>query len=580
MPVAANAWQDMAYAASRMMNRGKPTMTRTQGLARTLLSVLLTMAPVARAQDTRAGPPAGPLGYTELVALSAEFAAFREPAVAQGIADHSREAIAHKRAGTAAFHARLQQMNVAAWPRPQQVDWLLVRSMLDQYEFELAVTRPWARDPGFYLDPLLPTAFTELPVEGEALASLRKTLRRVPPTLSAAQRNLDSVAADYADLALRNLERADGVGHEQPVRQEPPAGVIGWYADLLARARAVQPALAEDIEAAAQSLVAYRDWLKHNRPRMTGKAGVGRENLDWYLKQAKLLPWNTDQLLLLGQREFDRISALLVLERQRNRALPELQPATGKDEYERRIAEADRQIRRFIVERDILTIPDYVGGFDHNVPWTVRPGGLNFWEQIQFRDPRPDHVHAVIPGHRFDQLLADHSTHPIRAGYGDGARIEGWGVYLEDLFLQLGLLDDLPRTRELFHVFGIKRAVRVSADLGMQLNGMNVPQAVGYMRSRVPWLDEDVARVDAEIYLRQPPGYGFGYTIGKLQIEQLLTDRSRQLGDAFSLHRFHDEFLAAGRLPVSLIRYELTGFDDQIRHMWQREALPRPSRMP
>lgn len=551
-------------------------MTFAQGLATTLLFAFLSVATAAIASDTRAGPPSGPLGYAELVALHSGFTAFREPALVQGIADHSREAIARKRAGTARFHERLQQMNVAAWPRPQQVDWLLVRSLLDHYEFELAVTRPWARDPGFYLDPLLQTAFTELPVEGEALASLRKTLRGVAPTLAAAQRNLDAAAADYADLALRNLERADGVGHEQPVRPVPPAGVIGWYADLLARARAVQPALVDDIEAASQSLVAYRDWLKHNRSQMTGKAGVGRENLEWYLKQVKLLPWDTDQLLLLGQREFERLTATLVLERQRNRDLPELQPATGKGEYARRIAEADRQIRRFIVERDILTIPGYVGEFDHNVPWTERPGGLNFWEQIQFRDPRPDHVHAVIPGHRFDQLLADHSTHPIRAGHSDGARVEGWGVYVEELFLQLGLLEDLHRTRELFHIFGIKRAVRVNADLRMQLNEMTVPQAVSYMRSRVPWLDEDVARVDAEIYLRQPPGYGFGYTTGKLQIGQLLADRSRQLGDSFSLRRFHDEFLAAGRVPVALIRYELTGFDDEVRHMWQREPLPVP----
>lgn len=550
-------------------------MIRAQWLAMLLLTTLVaTTATAATAAIAHTGPPSGPLGHAELVALLSEFKAFRKPATAHGVADYSLEAIRQKRAGVARFHERLQQMNVAAWPRPQQVDWLLVRSMLDQYDFELAVSRPWARDPGFYLDPLLQTAFTELPVEGEALASLQQKLRAVPPSLAAAQRNLDAVAADFADLALRNLERADGVGHEQPVRPVPPAGVIGWYEDLLSRARTQQPELVRDVEAASRSLVAYRDWLEANRPQMTGKAGVGRANLEWYLKHVKLLPWNTDQLLLLGQREFERMTAFLALERHRNRALPELQPAASKEEYERRIAEADRHIRRFIVEQDLLTIPDYVGEFDHNVPWMVRPGGLNFWEQVQFRDPRPDHVHAVIPGHRFDQLLADHDTHPIRAGYSDGARVEGWAVYLEEAFLQAGLLQELPRTRELFYIFGIKRAVRVNADLRMQLNEMTVPEAVSYMRSRVPWLDEDVARVDAEIYLRQPPGYGFGYTIGKIQVDQLLADRSRQLGDKFSPRRFHDEFLAAGRMPVALIRYELTGLDDEIRQMWQRDPLP------
>ena len=46
---------------------------------------------------------------------------------------------------------------------------------------------------------------------------------------------------------------------------------------------------------------------------------------------------------------------------------------------------------------------------------------------------------------------------------------------------------------------------------------------------------------------------------GKIQIEQLLADRRRQLGDAFTFKRFMDEFDAAGQIPISLIRWELTG---------------------
>jgi hypothetical protein len=53
---------------------------------------------------------------------------------------------------------------------------------------------------------------------------------------------------------------------------------------------------------------------------------------------------------------------------------------------------------------------------------------------------------------------------------------------------------------------------------------------------------------------------------GKLQIEQLLTDRRRQLGSAFTLRRFMDEFDAAGLIPISLIRWELTGeLSDDLR---------------
>ena len=54
---------------------------------------------------------------------------------------------------------------------------------------------------------------------------------------------------------------------------------------------------------------------------------------------------------------------------------------------------------------------------------------------------------------------------------------------------------------------------------------------------------------------------------GKLQIEALLSERAAQLGDEFDLHAFHDEFLAAGAIPIALIRWEMTGRDDRVRHM-------------
>ena len=63
------------------------------------------------------------------------------------------------------------------------------------------------------------------------------------------------------------------------------------------------------------------------------------------------------------------------------------------------------------------------------------------------------------------------------------------------------------------------------------------------------------------------PTYGTSYTVGKIQILGLLGDRARQLGDAFSLKRFLDEFTAARMVPVSLIRWELTGQADEITRM-------------
>jgi hypothetical protein len=420
---------------------------------------------------------------------------------------------------------------------------------------------------------MLRVTFTELPLEGEALDSFLKQIRAVPVLVNEAYKHLDDVAADYADLALHNLNTSDGVGHGYPYRARPPAGVLGWYDDLLNRA-GDQPGLLEDIRAARTAVQGFEVWLKQRRPAWTAAAGVGEAAFDWYLKHVKLMSWSAAEIVVLGQRELDRLWAAYALERHRNRALPELEPAVSAEDYQQRINATDKRIREFLEQQSIITVPDYIGELDTNAPWIVRPSGRNFWEEIQFRDPSPDHLHAVIPGHRFDGLLASHNEHPVRGKIYSAARVEGWATYLEEAMLQAGLFEALPRVRELIQIFGIFRAARVPADVWLQTRQMNVEQVIDYWLPRVPYLDRNVARVDAEIYLRRPPGYGIGYTIGSLQMQRLLADRKRQLGDNFDLKEFHDVLMSSGRLPLSLLRWEMTGLDDEVKQFWKRDPIP------
>jgi hypothetical protein len=568
-------------------------MKRTQWslLARILLVAVLASATRFAAAADAAGPPQGKGTHADLVALLDEFLQWQDPARAKGnndewlletagkdASDFSAAAVDKRRAKMQELQAKLADMNVASWNRKQQVDYLAVRARFDQENFTLNVSKPWSRDPGFYVEQMLRGTFTELPVKGDKLKAVRAELRSMPKVVGAAKQNLTEVAADYADLAMFNLANADGVGHGFPYRAVPPPGIIGWYADLLGRAEKQQRELVPDIKAAKKSAEDFLAWIKANRGSMNGQAGVGRENFDWYVKNVKLMPYTADEILTLGHRELERLWALYALEQHHNRNLPPLELSKSKEEYEAKIAATDKQVRKFLVEQDIITIPDYIKELDTNVPWIVRPTGPNFWEQIQFRDPHPDHLHAVIPGHRFDAVVERHSTDPIRSKLTDGVRVEGWGVYLEEGMMHAGVLDDQPRVKELIYLFGIFRAARVSADVWLQLNQMKVADVVKYWMERTPYLEPDVARVDAEIYLRRPPGYGLGYMMGMLQMQELLADSKRQLGDKFVLKDFHDTFMAAGRVPLSLIRWEMTGLDDEVKNFWAHEPLPAASR--
>ena len=552
-----------------------------------VIGILATLALGAPAiADPIDGMPAGEGSYADLVALYDEFLTWQDEARARravpnrdiaGAAadihpDYGVTAVAARVARMEALQQRLLDMAVRDWTLAEQVDYLAVRSRFDQAEFMLTVARPWARDPGFYVDRMLRVTFAKLPLDEEATLALRAELAAVALLAEEARANLTDVAADYADLALHNLHNADGVGHGYPYRAVPPAGVLGWYDDFLERSLSEQPALSVDIVRARVAVQAFADWLAENRPEMTGKAGVGKAHFDWYLKHVKLMPWDTDAIVELGLRELDRLWAVHALAQHKNRDLPALELPESAAEYAARIDRVDTTIREFLADEHIITVPKFVGTLGTNVPWIERPDGPNFWEQVQYRDPTPDHLHAVIPGHRFDGVMERINQHPIRGRLTSGARAEGWAVYLEEAMLEAGL-PVAPRTRELIYIFGIFRAARVPADVWLQLNEMTVSEAVAWWLERVPYLDENVARVDAEIYLRRPPGYGLGYTVGMLQMQRLLGERKRQLGDAFVLKDFHDEFLAAGRLPIALIHWELTGETDGIEPLWQRRRL-------
>jgi len=554
-------------------------------MPRRFFPTVLVLITLFGASATAQEPSSQSTPHANLVSLFGDFLDWKEnpPDVGEinasgpwdGVVDYSSDAVDQRQRRVTGFLESLESMDVSGWSRAQQAEFLAVRAKVQEENFRLHVSRPWARDPGFYVDQMLFLTFTELPIADDALAKALAELQAIPVLVNEARKNLNDVAADYRMLALHNLRQADGVGHGHPYREVPPAGVIGWYNDYLERARSLQPQLVPAIKQARDAVIAFEEWLLTNGDQMQGEAGVRQEAFDWYLKNVKLIPYTSDEVVLLGQRELDRLWALYGLERHRNRKLPELEPATSAKDYAERIDRVDTMIRQFLVEQEVISIPSYVGELSTNVPWIERPSGLNFWEAVQFRDPSPDHLHAVIPGHRFDGLVEDNNPHPIRGRITDGVRTEGWGVYLEEGMQHLGLFEDDPRVRELIYVFGIFRAARVPADVWLQRNEMTVDEVVAFWRERVPYLDPNVARVDAEIYLRRPPGYGMGYTIGMLQMQELLADVRRLRGDAFVLQDFHDEFMSLGRLPMSLIQWEMTGDDRLVAHFWTSDPLPR-----
>lgn len=508
----------------------------------------------------------GQVSYDKLLSLHQEVLRLRRPAMLDGIQDHRPATVENRQHELQELQQRFNALRLDGFSVAQKVDYLLVKSQINELDFNFRVIRPWARDPGFYLDQFSRIPYVELPLAGAELERLGRQLKTVAPIVNQAKQNLTESVADMARLAIRHLSSYDGVGQGIPRRDPPLEGTVAWYQDLVDRLGQRHPDM---VPAARQALAAakdYLDWLERNVGSMNPVGGVGLDNYQWFLTNVRLMPFTVHDLRILADRELHRIQAFLAIERNHDRGLPELRVPATESEFNRSVAEAEAQIREHIEKYRILTIPkDTPEHFESDVFWIIRPGNhWHFWEQLQYRNPLNNHIHASIPGHRFDSFIHSQQTHPIRKTHSDGARIEGWAFYAEEMLLQSGLLDDKPRVKELFYIAALKRAVRIPAELGLQSGELTFQEALNYMIDRVPFLDENLARYDMEVYIRRP-SYGMNYTMGRIQLEQLLGERALQLGDDFSLGEFHDAILNAGFIPFSLIRWEMTGRDDEVR---------------
>jgi uncharacterized protein (DUF885 family) len=193
------------------------------------------------------------------------------------------------------------------------------------------------------------------------------------------------------------------------------------------------------------------------------------------------------------------------------------------------------------------------------------PPPREFFAEVDHHDPMVMRTHGY---HWFDKARMANHPHPspIRRApllYNIFiSRTEGHATGWEEMMLAAGMFDPRPRSRELVYVLLAQRAARALGDLRMHANEVTLEEAAAFASAHTPrgWLSLEgrLVRSEQHLYLRQPT-YGTSYLIGKIEIEKLLAERRRQLGKAFTMKGFMDQFEAAGLIPTTLIRWELTG---------------------
>ena len=215
---------------------------------------------------------------------------------------------------------------------------------------------------------------------------------------------------------------------------------------------------------------------------------------------------------------------------------------------------------------EIRPVPEYRektdagGSYNQGTPDGSRPGVFyyNSYDLPSRQKPESEtlYLHEAVPGHHFQISLAQENTAlpPFMRFGGNTAFAEGWALYAETLWPELGMETD-PYQR-----FGglndeMLRAMRLVVDSGLHAKGWGRDKAIDYMLTHSGMSRTD-ATAEVERYIAIP-GQALAYKIGQLTILRMKAKAKKALGAGFDPRKFHAQVLMTGALPMGVLERKI-----------------------
>jgi hypothetical protein len=508
--------------------------------------------------------------YEDLESLFKTWRDFEQPPLLNGAPDYTAETFNTRWASFKELQEQLQAIDTTGWSIPNQVDWMIVWAEMNGYDFNHHILQPWVRDPAFYKSVWTyksdvpahegPThhGTTELwtykfPLSKSEKTRLISDLKVIPSLNEQAQQNLIGNAKDLWIAGIRDIKEQVQVLTDLKAEQS-----IQSDSDLIVH-----------IEKAINSTNEFVDWLEAEAISKTGPSGIGKDNYTWYLQNVHLVPLTWDDEVMILKRELARAWSSLKLEEHRNRDLPQLKAADSPESYNA-LAEASAQsLMTFLDKQEIVTVkPYFEPALRAHLGSFVPEENRNFFLIGEHYDPRPLYSHFY---HWFELARMENEPHPsvIRRGpllYNIfDSRNEGTATAVEEIFMQAGLYDDSPRTKEIVYIMVAQRAARGLGSLYAHANDMTMEEAGAIHSEYTPrgWMktEKELLIFEQHLYLRQP-GYGTSYITGKYLLEAAMAEFARQQElqqKPFETKVFFDSLNAIGNIPIALGHWEMTG---------------------
>ena len=505
------------------------------------------------------------------------------------LTDYSRASIDGELARLKEFDRRLGGVKTAALSPQAYFDFRNLQAGIRRELFSIQEMGSYSRNPMTYAGALDVSSYIKrdfAPLE-ERVRGIIAVLDQAPKVVAAGRANLeDALPKPWVETAIE-------VGNGSADFLEK---------DLVEALKDLKDAdLRAQFTAANQRAVAemrgFVKFLKDEKlPKATGQFALGRDNFAKMLREGELIRQSPEEVLQIGMEELRREQAqFAVTAGQIDGTRPpidvfkEIQhdhpTAQGLIPDTRKDLEA---IRQFVVDHHIVSIPSEVrprveetlpferassfasmdspGPFETKATeayYYVTPVEANWTEKekddwlsaFNYFTSDVVSIHEVYPGH-YVQFLCMNASPATRLEkiLGSYAYIEGWAHYSEQMLIDEGYGQTgpaAPKYRMAQLDEALLRLCRLCVAIKMHCQGMSVDDATKFFMDNCHY-GEKPAHSEA-MRGTFDPGYA-NYTLGKLMILKLRKDYQAQEGAAYSLEKFHNEFLRHGTPPVPLLR--------------------------
>ncbi|MBO3697678.1 hypothetical protein [Roseivirga sp. E12] len=508
--------------------------------------------------------------YNDLTTLFNDWRAFENPPLLDGAPDYTASTFDKRWDDFLDLRNRLNGMDTSNWAINQKVDFMIVWAEMNGYEFNYRTLKPWVRDPAYYKSVWMarsdvpahegPThhGTTEVwtydfPLTGDQRSKFLSDLAVIPPLNTQAKNNLTGNAKDLWVTGIRDIRT-------QSLNLKGLKDLPGIAGDN---------EITSAIDEAITSTDELVGWLEDESSSKTGPSGIGKDAYSWYLQNVHLIPMTWEDEVMLLKTELAGAWSALKLEEHKNRDLPQLEAADSPEAYDELADKAATSLMTFLEEKDIVTVKDYFEpALREHLGSFVPEDRRNFFWITAHNDPRPLYSHFY---HWFELAIMDNEPHesvirrsPLLYNIFD-SRNEGMATAVEELFMDAGLYEDSPRSREIVYIMIAQRAARGLGSLYAHANEMTMEEAGGIHSEYTPrgWMktEKELLIFEQHLYLRQP-GYGTSYITGKHLVKNALAEFAKtkeSSAEPFQIKEFFDRMNSIGSIPTSLGHWELTG---------------------